>query len=199
MVEAPAAQGVVQVPAVVGGQDHDGWARGHEGSQLRHRDRGLAEELEEQRLELVVRPVDLVDQQHRRPRPVVPDGPQDRPFLEVLGAEQVRVGQLGPVGLGEPDGEELPLVVPLVEGFGGGQPLVALQADQRRVQREGEGLGRGRLPDSGFTFEEQGLSQPQRQEDRHRQSVVDQVVDRVEAGAHLLVRVHETSCASSRS
>jgi hypothetical protein len=44
--------------------------------------------------------------------------------------------------LGQPDREELARVVPLVEGLGGGQALVALQPDQRRVQDGGERLGR---------------------------------------------------------
>ena len=52
----------------------------------------LAEELEQQRLELVVGPVDLVDQQHRRRRAAVPDRLQDRALLQELLGEQVGVG-----------------------------------------------------------------------------------------------------------
>ena len=55
---------------------------------------GLGEQLEQERLEVVVGAVDLVDQQHRRPRAGVLERPQQRPPDQVVGAEQVVLAEL---------------------------------------------------------------------------------------------------------
>ena len=91
-------------------------------------------------------------------------------------------------GLGEPDGEQLALVVPLVQRLGRGQPLVALQPDQRRPERAGERLGRGGLADPGLALEQQRPAELERQVQRGGQAVVDQVVDRVEPLGELVGR-----------
>jgi hypothetical protein len=90
----------------------------------------------------------------------------------------------------QPDVQELPLVVPLVQGFAGGQALVALQADERRVQGLGQCLGRGRLADTGLALQQQRLAEAQGQEDGHGQAVVGQVVDGVQALDDLFRIVH---------
>ena len=101
-------------------------------------------DLEQQRLELVVGPVDLVDQQHRRRRPVVPHAAEDRSLDQVLLAEQVGLAQRLVLRLGDPDRQQLALVVPVVEGLARGQPLVALQPDQGCAEHLGQHLrGRG--------------------------------------------------------
>ena len=51
--------------------------------------RASAEQLEQERLEVVVGAVDLVDQQHRGPRARVLERAQQRPPEQVVGAEQV--------------------------------------------------------------------------------------------------------------
>jgi len=47
-------------------------------------DRVVGEDLEQERLEFLVRSVDLVDEQHRRHRVVVVDGIEERPAQEKL-------------------------------------------------------------------------------------------------------------------
>ena len=54
---------------------------------------GLREQLEQERLEVVVGAVDLVDQQHRGPRAGVLERAQQRAADEVVGAEQVLLAQ----------------------------------------------------------------------------------------------------------
>ena len=78
----------------------------------------LGEQLEQERLELVVGPVDLVDQQHRRARPRVLDRLQQRPGDQVVGAEQVGLVDGRALRLGQPDRQQLARVVPLVERLG---------------------------------------------------------------------------------
>ena len=97
--------------------------------------RRLGEQLEQERLELVVGAVDLVDEQHGRPRARVLERGEQRPRDEVVGAEQVVLGEVVAARLGEPDAEQLPRVVPLVQRLGGVDALVALQPDQRRVEQ----------------------------------------------------------------
>ena len=62
-----------------------------------------AEQLEQERLEVVVGAVDLVDQQHRRPRARVFERAQQRPADQVVGAEQILLAQLAALRVGEPD------------------------------------------------------------------------------------------------
>src|SRR5690606_37956162 len=87
----------------------------------------------------------------------------------------VRLPQVGALRLGQPDRQQLPRVVPLVQRLGRGEPLVALQPDQRRVQRGGQCLGRLGLPDAGLALQQDRLAQPYRQEQRGGQRVVGQV------------------------
>ena len=66
VVEAAPLQRVVQLAGAVGGEHDDRRGRGPHGAELGDRDLVGREHLEQERLELVVGPVDLVDQQHRR-------------------------------------------------------------------------------------------------------------------------------------
>ncbi len=91
VVQAAALERVVQVARAVGGQ-HDrrrvAWPGSCPSSGMRHR--RLGQQLQQERLELVVGAVDLVDQQHRRARARVLKGTQQRPGDQVVGPEQVR-------------------------------------------------------------------------------------------------------------
>ena len=88
VVEAAPLQRVVQVAGAVGGQHHDRRVRRPDRAQLRDGHRGLGEQLEGERLEVVVGPVELVDQQHRRPRAGMLQRGQQRPAQQVVRAEQ---------------------------------------------------------------------------------------------------------------
>ena len=73
-------------------EHHDRRHRAAHHAELGHRDRPVGEDLEQERLELVVGAVDLVDQQHRRYRAVVRERAQQRPLHEEpLGVELVLV------------------------------------------------------------------------------------------------------------
>ena len=84
VVQAAALDRVVQVARAVGGEHDDRRVRGPDRAELRDRHRRLGEQLEQERLEVVVGAVDLVDQQHRRPRPGVLERAQQRPADQVV-------------------------------------------------------------------------------------------------------------------
>ena len=65
-------------------------------------------------------------------------------------------------------------------------PVVALEADQRRVEHRRERLARLGLADAGLALEQQRLGQAQAEEHRRRESLVDEVIDSGQAlGQHL--------------
>src|SRR3546814_9247803 len=68
VVEAAPLQRIVEVAGAVGRDDDDGWDVGLERADLGDRHRPLGEQLQEQGLELVVGPVELVDQEQPRAR-----------------------------------------------------------------------------------------------------------------------------------
>ena len=137
---------------------------------------GLRQQLEQERLEVVVGAVDLVDQQHGGPRAGMLERPQQRSPDQVVRAEQLLLAQRGVAGVGEPDAEQLPRVVPLVERLRRVDPLVALQPDQRRVEHGRERLGRLGLAHARLALEQQRLRQAQAEEHRRGQALVHEVV-----------------------
>ncbi len=165
----------MEVAGAVRGQHDDRRVLRPLRAELGDRHRRLGEEFEQERLELVVGAVDLVDQQHRRPRAGMPQRAQQRSFDEELGREQIDVVECLSTGLGEADAEQLTGVVPLVQRLGRVDALVALQPHEPRVEGRGERLGRGRLADPGFAFEEQRLGEPGGAEQGGRQSLVGEV------------------------
>ena len=82
--------------------------------------------------------------------------------------------------------QELPRVVPLVQGLARVDSLVALQSDQVRPEDGGERLGRLRLSDSGFTLEQQRTVHLEREVHPDRQAVIAQVVRFSETRGQLL-------------
>jgi len=167
----------VQVARAVRREDHDRLLLGVQRADLGDRHRRLREQLEEERLELLVGAVDLVDEQHRRPRAVVLERREQRALDEVVGPEQALLLERLAARLGEPDPQQLPRVVPLVERLRGVDALEALQAHERRVEQLGQRLRRLRLADAGLALEQQRLRQPDRAEQSGRQRRVGQVAD----------------------
>ena len=92
-----------------------GGVGGRDRPELGDRHREVREHLEQERLELVVGPVELVDQEHR-PRPAA-QRPQQRPLEQEVGAVQLAdpVARVELAGLERPRVQQLPRVVPLVE------------------------------------------------------------------------------------
>ena len=77
-------------------------------------------------------------------------------------------------------GEQLPLIVPFVQRLVDGEPLVALQPDQRRIERARQRLGRRGLAHAGLTLQQQRLPEGQGEVQSHRHAVVDEVAGLVE-------------------
>ena len=151
VVEAPALQRVVQLPGPVRRDDHGGRRQGADPPDLGDRHGELREDLQQERLELVVGAVELVHQEHRiAPRT---DRRQEWPLDEELGTEQILDALLGVDGVHRADRDQLPGVVPFVQSLRGVDPLVALQADQITAQQLREHLRDLGLPDAGLALE----------------------------------------------
>ena len=181
VVQAPSLEGVVDVAGAVAREHDEGWRVGAEHADLGNGDLPVGQHLEEVGLELVVGAVDLVDEQHGRDGRTRLDRAQQRPAdeeaalvevgLEVVTGPAVRLA----ADLGGAQVEQLAGVVPVVDGLGGVDALVALQADQLATGPRRQHLGDLGLADAGLALEEQRPLQCHRQEDRRRQTLVGQV------------------------
>ena len=144
---------------------------------LRYRDLEVGEHLQQVALELLVGPVQLVDEEHHgafAPIERLQEGTLDEELLaEQLALRRCLIDVAG--RLQQPDVQQLPRVVPLVNGLAYVQPLVALQPDEARAQRRRQHLGDLRLADARLAFEEERPLQRQREVDRHRQRAVGDV------------------------
>jgi hypothetical protein len=83
---------------------------------------------------------------------------------------------LGVLGLHRPEVEELAGVVPLVDGLGGVDALVALEPEELAARPPGEDLGHLGLADPRFPFEEQRPAEAQGQEDGRGETLVRQIL-----------------------
>ena len=127
-------------------------------AELGDRDLEVGEELEQERLELVVGAVDLVD---RAARP----GPSCSSASSSGRRSRNSAPNSSPGSCPSSAGaqrEQLARVVPVVERVVEVDPLVALQADQARARGRGERLGHLRLPDARLALEQQRLLERRR-------------------------------------
>ena len=170
--QRPALERVVQLARPVRREDHRRSGARRDRPELGDRDLEVGEDLEQERLELLVGAVDLVDQEHDRL--VAVDRLEQRPPDQVLGPEELLLANRAL--LRGADVEQLARVVPLVDGVSDVEALVALQADQPCAEHARERLRRLGLPDTGFALEENGLRQRERQVERGRETAVGQVV-----------------------
>ena len=109
-------------------------------------------------LELLVGAVQLVYQQHRGALVGGVYGLQQGPLDEEPLAEQpgrCRLAVNVSAGFQQAYLQQLPGVVPLIDGVAYIQPLVALQAYEGSVEGGGQGAGDLGLADAGLSFEEQ--------------------------------------------
>ena len=199
MQTAPLQRGR-QVTGVVRGQNHIRRVFGRERADLGNRDLVLAQQFQQHRLQGLVGPVDLVDQQHDRflgshrlqqgARGQEPVGEEHALLradpLHCL-AEISSVGDdladLLPQDLGV---EQLLAVVPLVERLGLVLAFVALQPQQSPAGGGGEDLGQFGLPDPGGPLDQQRFVQAGLQEHGGGQTLVGDVTLAGERLAHLL-------------
>ena len=147
-----------------------GGSRGRDRADLRDRHGELREDLEQERLELVVGPVELVDQQDGAGAGA--DRAQQRPLDEELRAVEVgdTISFLQPACV-----QELTRVVPLVERLRGVDALVALEPDQLGVEDAGERLRELGLADAGLALEQERTLHREREIDGAGKAVLGQV------------------------
>src|ERR671921_73277 len=179
MVEAAALEGVVDLPGAVGGQDGHGRAFGHDGTELGDRDGEVREDLQQERLELVVGAVHLVYEQYGRHRPPMLQRLQERTADQKLAVVEVALDAFlifATEGLGGADVEELSGVVPLVDRLVDVYALVALETDERCLEDAGEDFGDLGLADPRLAFQEQRPSELEGEEDRGGEPFVRQVI-----------------------
>ena len=151
---------------------------------LRDRDLEVREHLEQERLELLVGTVDLVDQQHDLLRRL--DRLEQRPPDEELRPEQLLLGHRA--FLRRADVEQLPGVVPLVDGVRDVEALVALEPDQPRAEAARQRLRRLGLPHARLALEQQRLLEREREVERGREAAVREVARVPEAAFELVDR-----------
>ena len=159
-VGASPPQGLPQGSGPVGGQHHKGDGFRPHRPRLGDGHLHFAEQLQQERLELLVGFVDLVNEQHHRL--LGPDRPQQGPLQQVFVAEEGpgQIVRVPPVHL-HLDAQQLLLVIPLVEGLALVQALVALEAHQLPVQGGGHDLGDFGFSYAGGALNEQGPVQPE--------------------------------------
>ena len=145
MIDAAAAQRFVQVPRPVRRQDDNRTFHSAYGTALGDGNLKVGEKLKQERLELLVRSVDLVDQQHRRVRRAYRR--QHRPFDQEGLA--INVDRLV---TGLANRQHLARIVPFVKSGRRVNSLVALQTDQPARQHSRNGFGGLGLADTGRTF-----------------------------------------------
>ncbi len=154
MVDAPPLQGVVQFAGAVGGQHHRRRRLGADGPELGHGHLEVRQHLEQEGLELVVSPVDLIDQQDGAG--AGPHGPQQRPLDEEAGTEQrVDLRFTGAAVAEALQVQQLAGVVPLIQRLARVDALIALQAHQLSTAGGGQRLGELGLADAGLALQEQ--------------------------------------------
>jgi hypothetical protein len=122
----------VDLTGPVRGQDHAGRQRGGDRADLGHRDLEIGQDLQQVGLELLVGPVDLVDQQDRRHAIGRFERLEERPPNQEVRPEDVVGSRLVCLAarLEQADLEHLARIVPLVDGGVDVEALVALEPDQ---------------------------------------------------------------------
>ena len=170
----------------VRGQDHARRPLSLDGADLRDRDLEVRQDLEQVRLELLVRAVDLVDQQHRRDTVGRFKRLEQRALDQELRRKDVMGGGLlrGAARLEQPDLQHLPRVVPLVHGRVHVQALVALEANELRAEAGREHLRQLRLADARLALEEQRSLELEREEHRGRERPIGDVPALSKRGLH---------------
>ncbi len=202
-VEAAPFQRLAQLAGVVGGEQHGGLVLGLDRAELGHGDLELAQNLQQESLELGVGAVDLVDQEHHGL--VAGERLEQRAGQqEALGEEDILLAGQPVGGLAQAFGvaqhiaelvaqqlriEQLLGVLPLVERLRLVQALVALQADKLAAGGAGPALGQLGLTDAGGALGEQGLAQPLGQEQSRGDLIGGDVLLGAQHVAHVADRV----------
>ena len=146
-----------------------------------NRDLEVGQEFEQEGLEFLVGAVDLVDQQNRRG--LAPDGRQQRPLEQIVLGEDPRLdlGRALARALARLDGDDLALIVPLIERRAGVEPLVALHADELGAVHERQRLRDLGLADPGLALDQERTLEGVHHPERRREVAVGDIADFGEA------------------
>ena len=158
----------MQLPGAVRGEDDDRRLRGAQRARLRDRDLEVGQELQEKRLELVVRAVDLVDEQQGARRSA--QRREQRAFDQERLVVKIDVALAGAA-----QREHLRGVVPFVERRGGVHPLVALEPDEVAAEHLRERLARLGLAHSGRALQQQRLAEREGKKGRGAETLAGHV------------------------
>ena len=186
-VETAALERVVHLAGAVGGEDDQRRRLRAHHADLGDRHRVLRQHLEQERLELVVGAVDLVDEQHARrglQRLEHRPGEQETAVVEG-GLDGVGVqggARRGRRGLHGAQVQQLAGEVPVVERLRRVDALVALQPHERRAEHLGEGQGERGLAGPRLALAEQRSPHAQGEERRRGESGVGEVPGALEGG-----------------
>jgi hypothetical protein len=195
-VKAAALEGVGHLPGVVAREDDHRHVLAAQRAELGDAHLEVGQDLEQERLELGVGLVDLVDQQDdrlgRRDRAQQGARQQEAVAEEdvVLGGDLVdcfgeRPGaadDLAELVLEDLRVEELLRVLPLVERLRLVEPLVALEPDELVAEGGRQDLRELGLPDAGRALHQNGLLQGVREVDDRADRPAGDVLERLEAG-----------------
>ncbi len=179
VIEAAPLERVVNFARAVRGDDDDWRLVSLLGADFRNGDLEVGQHFEKIGLERLVGTVELVDQQYWRSFERRFESLQQRSLDQETVGEDIAaelVAVLDALGLGHTNLDHLRRVVPLVDGRGDVETLIALQAQQLAAERIGEHLGDFGLADAGLAFEEQRPSELQRQMHGGCQTAVGDIV-----------------------
>ena len=179
MIQATPLDRIMDLARAIGGNDDDRRRRGLDRAQLGDSHLIFGQNLEQIRLEGLVGPVELVDQQYRRNAVVrlqrLQNRPADQePLAENIGGQRLAIDLA--LRFGQPDLDHLPRIIPLVYRRRGVETFVALQAHQRARKRNAKHLGDFGLADARLAFEEKRPAHLEREKHAGREPPVREVV-----------------------
>ena len=184
MIKAAPTQRVAKLTRAVGCQDDIRNRRGDDRSKFGNGDLEIGQHFQQIGFELFVGAVDLINQQNRWRRHA--DGFEQGAFEQKVPLENMifpfRRGQV--FIFRNFYGEQLPLVIPFVDGGLGVEAFVTLKPDQRTIENLRQAFADLGFADTGIAFQQQRSLQPVHQGQRRGELRVGDVSDLGEAGEY---------------
>src|SRR5712672_878001 len=193
VIEAAPLDGIVDLAGAVGSEHDDRRLRRSNRADLGDSDLEIRQNLQKVSFERLVGAVQFVDQQHRRRTFLAFERLHQRPLDEETLGENVFGDRVpgSPFRFGQPDLDHLARIVPLVDGGGYVEALVALQAYERAAETAGEDFGNLGFTDTGLAFEKQGAAHLEREEYGRGEAALGHVVRAREQSEGVVDRLRE--------
>ncbi|ANK72489.1 hypothetical protein FA04_07550 [Ensifer adhaerens] len=179
MIEAAALQCVMDLAGAIGGDDDNRRFVRPDRTKFRNCHLEIGQNFQQERLEGFICPVELVDQENGRTSRIGGNGLQNRAADQETFGEDVAFDPLAVDLAGcfrQADFEHLRRIVPLVDRRGDVETFVALQPDQRPVERLGQNLGDLRLADAGFALKKKRALHPECKKQHRRQRRAGEII-----------------------